>query len=107
MVELTRGWVMLSDQQERAGGEVERNRRRTPDSGGREGVYALAVGGVCIAIMFVLVGVPVVGLAVGGVTALAVIAVALLARPEHRLRRSLRAVEGRRQGRRRGRSRST
>ena len=42
---------------------------RTRDSG-REGVLAVVVGGIGIAIMFFLVGEPVVGLVVGGAAAL-------------------------------------
>jgi hypothetical protein len=42
-------------------------RRRARESGGLD---EMAVGGVCVAIMLVFVGAPVVGLVVGGVTAL-------------------------------------
>jgi hypothetical protein len=44
-----------------------RTHRRTRESRGQD---ELAVGGACIAIMLVFVGAPVVGLAVGGATAL-------------------------------------
>jgi hypothetical protein len=74
---------VLSDHEQRVWHEIERRysaeaaeldrvdrqpvRRR---SRGSEGISAVAVGGICIAIMFALVGAPVAGLAVGGATAL-------------------------------------
>jgi hypothetical protein len=77
---------VLSDHEQRVWHEIERSyadrageldgagrpaaRPRTRSSRGSDGVFAVAVGGVCIALMFVLVGAPVVGLAVGGITGL-------------------------------------
>jgi len=52
-------------------GAVGRARRWTQGACAGEGVSAVAVGGVCIAIMLVFVGAPVTGLVVGGVPVLA------------------------------------
>ncbi|WP_448624351.1 hypothetical protein [Geodermatophilus sp. URMC 64] len=74
---------MLSDQEQRAWKEIERSYAAeagerdgtggqpwTRRSRGGDGVRALAIGGVCIAIMFVLVGAPVAGLGIGAAAAL-------------------------------------
>jgi hypothetical protein len=67
MVEAARRWIVLSDSEQRVWSEIERRYDADSDRGG---MSALAVGGVCIAIMFVVVGAPVVGLVLGGGTAL-------------------------------------
>jgi hypothetical protein len=86
IVEATRRWIVLSSHERRIWLEMERTygamddvvdpvgrkpgRRSPRDARGNAGVTALAVGGICIAIMFAVVGAPVAGLVVAGGTAL-------------------------------------
>jgi hypothetical protein len=83
MVDAVRRWVVLIDHEQQAWKDAVRffdaeaeealptgrhpTRRRTRES---DGLDELAVGGFCVAMMLVFIGAPVVGLVVGGATAL-------------------------------------
>jgi hypothetical protein len=68
MVNVSRRCVVLSDHEERTWSEIEQSYR---DGRGGEGMSAVAVGGVGIALMFALVGAPAVGLVLVGATTVA------------------------------------
>jgi hypothetical protein len=86
MVGVNWRWIVLIDQEQRTWYESERfsaaeaggrlrgvrqpARPWTRHAGGGEGVSAVAVGGVGIAVMFLLVGEPVVASVIGGASAL-------------------------------------